>query len=71
VLGVYTTVGWIAIGVGVAVLAVSPLIRRLMHLDTLKDEELAGRPELAENQAAGLFPKGETKPMPNMPGGGL
>jgi len=32
----------------------------LMHLDTLKDEDLAGRDELAENQATGLFPQGET-----------
>jgi proton-dependent oligopeptide transporter, POT family len=39
VLAVYTQIGWIAIGVGVAVLLVSPLIKKLMHLDTLKDEE--------------------------------
>jgi len=62
VLDVYTTVGWVAVGVGVAIILVSPLIKRLMHLDTLKDEELAGRPELAENQAAGMFPQDETKP---------
>ena len=65
VLDVYTTVGWVAVGVGVAVLAISPLIRKLMHLDTLRDaddEELAGYSELAENQAPGLFPQGETKP---------
>jgi POT family proton-dependent oligopeptide transporter len=65
VLDVYTTVGWVAVGVGVAVLVISPLIKRLMHLDTLKDaedEELAGYPELAENQAPGLFPQRETKP---------
>jgi POT family proton-dependent oligopeptide transporter len=41
VLDVYSQIGWIAIGVGVAVLLISPLIRRLMHLDTLKDAEPA------------------------------
>lgn len=51
---VYSTVGWTAMAVGVGVLVISPLIKRLMHLDTLKDSELAGQPELAENQAAGL-----------------
>ena len=39
VLDVYSQIGWIAIGVGVAVLVISPLIKKLMHLDTLKDEE--------------------------------
>jgi POT family proton-dependent oligopeptide transporter len=37
VLDVYTTVGWVAIGAGVAVLAISPLVRKLMHLDSLSD----------------------------------
>jgi POT family proton-dependent oligopeptide transporter len=41
VLDVYTQIGWIAIGVGIAVVLVSPLIKRLMHLDTLKDAEPA------------------------------
>jgi POT family proton-dependent oligopeptide transporter len=56
VLDVYTTVGWVAIGVGIAVLLVSPLIKKLMHLDTLQDEGLAGADELAELQAAGVHP---------------
>lgn len=56
VLDVYSNIGWIAIGVGIAVMVVSPLIKRLMHLDTLKDAELAGEAELAENQAAGVHP---------------
>jgi POT family proton-dependent oligopeptide transporter len=38
VLSVYTTVGWVAVAVGVGVVLVSPLVRRLMHLDTLRDE---------------------------------
>ncbi|HUE78003.1 MAG TPA: peptide MFS transporter [Sphingomicrobium sp.] len=64
-LDVYTTVGWIAVGVGVGVILVSPLIKKLMHLDTLRDtedEELAGYKGLAENQGPGMFPQRETKP---------
>ena len=64
-LHVYNTIGWITVGIGLAVLAVSPFVRRLMHLDTLADEdqrELAGYKELAENQGPGLFPQRETKP---------
>jgi proton-dependent oligopeptide transporter, POT family len=64
VLAVYDQIGWIAVGVGVAVLAISPLIKRLMHLDTLKDaEELAGYGEIGgdRGQDAGLFPNRETK----------
>jgi POT family proton-dependent oligopeptide transporter len=61
-LEIYTMFGWITIGIGVAVLALSPLVKRLMHLDTLKDEDLAGRAELAENQGPGLFPQAETVP---------
>lgn len=59
---VYTTVGWIAVGVGVAVILISPLIKKLMHLDTLRDvDELAGYKELAENQAPGMHPEAERK----------
>jgi proton-dependent oligopeptide transporter, POT family len=64
VLAVYDQIGWIAVGVGVAVLAISPLIKRLMHLDTLKDaEELAGYGEIGgdRGQDAGMFPNRETK----------
>jgi POT family proton-dependent oligopeptide transporter len=39
VLGVYSQIGWVAIGVGVGVLLISPLIKKLMHLDTLRDAE--------------------------------
>lgn len=57
VLDVYSNIGWIAIGVGIAVMVVAPLIKKLMHLDTLKDAEpLAGEAELAESQAAGIHP---------------
>ena len=43
VLAVYSNIGWIAIGVGVAVLIVAPLIKKLMHLDTLKDVEVEAK----------------------------
>eukprot|EP01136_Pigoraptor_vietnamica_P012845 Opistho-1_new@53201 len=60
-LDIYDLFGWIAIGVGVAVLLFSPIVRRWMHLDTLKDEPLAGQSELGEAQAAGTRPDLETK----------
>ncbi|MBU2588701.1 MAG: peptide MFS transporter [Alphaproteobacteria bacterium] len=56
VLDVYNQIGWVAIAVGVGVLVVSPLIKKLMHLDTLKDDGLAGEAELGEAAAAGVHP---------------
>jgi len=56
VLDVYNQIGWIAVAVGVGVLVISPLIKKLMHLDTLTDDDLAGDAELGEPQAAGLRP---------------
>jgi POT family proton-dependent oligopeptide transporter len=41
VLAVYSQIGWIAIAVGIAVLVISPLIKKLMHLDTLRDADPA------------------------------
>lgn len=38
VLEVYSQIGWIAIGVGVALIVISPLIKRMMHLDTLETD---------------------------------
>jgi POT family proton-dependent oligopeptide transporter len=61
-LSVYNTIGWWTVGIGVAVLAVSPFVRKLMHLDTLKDDDLAGQAELAEPIAPGLKPQVETRP---------
>jgi POT family proton-dependent oligopeptide transporter len=63
VLDVYSTIGWIAVAVGVGFLLISPLIKKLMHLDTLKDDDhlLAGEPELAEPAAAGVNTDGERK----------
>ena len=36
-LSIYTQIGWIAVAVGLAVLALSPLVKRWMHLGTLED----------------------------------
>ena len=67
VLEVYSTIGWIAVAVGVGMVVISPLIRKLMHLDTLRDnqqEELAGYKEIGgdRGQDAGIFVERETKP---------
>ena len=58
VLAVYSQIGWITVGVGVAVIVISPLIKRLMHLDTLKDDEvLEGVAEAGlEAQEGGIHP---------------
>lgn len=37
-LAIYSQMGWITIGVGVAVLVIAPLVKKLMHLDTLTDD---------------------------------
>ena len=63
-LTIYNKIGWVAIGVGVVVLLLSPFIKRLMHLDTLKDEDLAGQRELSEPQGPGTHPERETAPRP-------
>ena len=61
-LAIYSKIGWITIGVAVVVLAVSPFIKRLMHLDTLEDDrDLAGSRGLGEPEAAGTNPGGEAK----------
>ena len=38
VLDVYSKVGWVAIGIGIAMMAIAPLITKYMHLDTLEDD---------------------------------
>ena len=58
VLDVYSTVGWYAVGIGIAVMVLSPLIKKLMHLETLKDDAIEGQAEFpAEPQAAGVHPE--------------
>ncbi len=65
VLGVYSTVGWTAVAVGVGVILISPLVKRLMHLDTLQDEnvgdDMLGQSELAQPDAAGIDTSGEVR----------
>ncbi|WP_188054056.1 MULTISPECIES: peptide MFS transporter [unclassified Sphingosinithalassobacter] len=56
-LSVYSNIGWFAVGVGVLVLLVSPLVKKLMHLDTLTDDvdhAMEGQRELGEPAAAGV-----------------
>lgn len=57
-LAIYSTIGWWTIGIAAAVLLISPLIKRLMHLDTLQDDiddrALAGQREIGEPAAAGI-----------------
>ncbi|PTQ10285.1 MFS transporter [Sphingomonas oleivorans] len=63
VTSVYSTVGWIAVATGVAVILISPLFKRLMHLDTLgKDDPLlAGQEQIGEPQAPGMHTERETR----------
>ncbi len=38
VLSVYSNVGWLAVGVGIGLIIISPLIKKMMHLDTLAED---------------------------------
>jgi len=53
-LEIYNKIGWITVAIAAVVLVLAPFVKKLMHLDTLRDEELPGERELAEPQAAGL-----------------
>ncbi len=60
-LSIYNQIGWVAIGVGAVVLVLSPIVKRWMHLDTLRDDnsgdDLLGQAEgPGEPQGAGLHP---------------
>ena len=61
-LDIYQLFGWISIGVAVVVLALSPIVRRWMHLDTLTDRDdglvdLDGKSQAGiEAQEAGMHP---------------
>ncbi len=39
VLSVYSQIGWIAVAVGIGMVIISPLIKKLMHLETLGDTD--------------------------------
>ena len=60
VLAIYSKIGWVAIGVSIVVLGLSPIVKRWMHLDTLEDpnvgDDLAGQAEAGEPQIAGVHP---------------
>ena len=64
VLDVYSNVGWLAVAVGVGLIVVSPLINRLMHLNTLKDDPhpLAGESEIGEPMGPGPRPPQKREP---------
>jgi proton-dependent oligopeptide transporter, POT family len=55
-LDIYELFGYISIGIAVVVLLLSPIVKRWMHLDTLRDEPLEGQSEAGEPQAAGIHP---------------
>jgi proton-dependent oligopeptide transporter, POT family len=65
VLEVYNQVGWVAIGVGIGVILVSPWVKRLMHPEAIRgdvDHALAGQKEIGEPTAAGTHTPRELKP---------
>jgi POT family proton-dependent oligopeptide transporter len=57
---IYWKIGLVAIGVGLVVIVISGLVKKLMHLDTLGDDDvgddLSGGSEVGEPQAAGVHP---------------
>ncbi|EJU11234.1 di-tripeptide ABC transporter-like protein [Sphingomonas sp. LH128] len=60
-LSIYAKIGWVTLGVAVVVLALSPIVKRWMHIDTLEDRgmdaDLAGRAEIGlEAHEAGFHP---------------
>jgi len=61
-LAMYDKIGWLGVGLGVAVLIVAPFVKRLMHLDTLRDDDvgddLLGQAEAGlDAQEAGVHPE--------------
>jgi POT family proton-dependent oligopeptide transporter len=61
-LDVYWKIGVVTVIISVVVLALSPIVKRWMHVDTLEDRDaLAGQAELAEPEAAGFNTSGETR----------
>src|SRR3546814_927501 len=58
---VHTTVVWSAVAVGVLVCIISPLVKKLMHLDTLQTQSLSGEEEVGVPAAAGVNITAETR----------
>ncbi|GAA4768677.1 peptide MFS transporter [Stakelama sediminis] len=61
ILAIYSDIGWITVAIGVFVMVIAPLVKKLSHLDTLRDDPLAGQGELAEPEAAGFNTSTETR----------
>lgn len=71
--GVFATIGWVAVAIGVLLMILSPWLKKGMHLETLgKDQPgslsgqggenvMAGEPQLAERAAAGTRTGNEMK----------
>jgi proton-dependent oligopeptide transporter, POT family len=61
ILTVYSWIGWIVILAGLAAIPLSWAIKRLMHLDTLGEDDvgddLLGQKEAGEPAAAGMHPE--------------
>ena len=55
VLDVYGTVGWWAVGIGVGVMVLSPFVKKLLHLDTIRDDDVGD--DLEGQAGAGLEPQ--------------
>lgn len=61
-LSVYSKIGWATIGIAILVLALSPIVKKWMHIDTLEDrtppdDSLLGQAEAGlEAQEAGMHP---------------
>ncbi|VWX53779.1 peptide MFS transporter [Novosphingobium sp. 9U] len=60
-LAIYSKIGWITIAIAVVVLALSPIVKRWMHVDTLEDrhpeDDLGGQAQAGiDNQEAGFHP---------------
>jgi len=62
---VYTNVAYVAMAIGVGMLVISPIIKSLMRLDTLKGDPahaLAGEPEMAQPGEGGVHPPQKSQP---------
>ncbi|CAK9039429.1 Peptide transporter YePEPT [Durusdinium trenchii] len=62
---VYTNVAYVAMAIGVVMLLISPIIKRLMRLDLMKEDPahaLAGEAELGQPGAEGVHPPHKGQP---------
>jgi len=61
-LAMYDKIGWISVGLGLVVMVLAPFVQRLMHLDTLRDDDvgddLLGQAQAGlDAQEAGVHPR--------------